>query len=86
MEGVIDIKEHIESRTQPVFYKADPPLDFSDKRLSWGTMLELIKSKERQKQFWNFVEDLRQVRITFNQLLMAKFRPLPTRFKKNLQI
>lgn len=36
-------------------------------------MLELIKSKKKQAQFWEFVGSLRDVRLNFNKILKDKF-------------
>ena len=49
MDKIIDMQAHIENRTNPQFYKEMSPLNFDEKKLSWGAMLELIKSKEQQK-------------------------------------
>ena len=84
--GIIDLNEHIENRQIPVFFKAEPPLDYSDKTISWGTMLELIKSKKKQAQFWEFVGSLRDVRLNFNKILMGKFGGLSKTMQKNEQI
>ena len=51
--------------------------------ISWENMLDLIRSKQRQQVFWDFIEQLRQVRLTFNKVLMAKFKSLPRFLKKN---
>ena len=59
MEGVIDMEDYIEKRKLPIFYSAVPPLTYSDAPISWDTLLELIESKKRQKEFWDFIERLR---------------------------
>ena len=47
MDGIIDIKDHIDNRKLPQFYKGEPPLTFDNKKLTWATLLELIRSKSR---------------------------------------
>ena len=47
MEGVIDIKDHINNRKLPHFYKGEVPMTFDNKKLTWATLLELIRSKSR---------------------------------------
>ena len=59
MDGVIDMSEHVSKCKVPNFYKAEVPLQFGNERVGWHNMLNLIKSKERQKQFWEFIEGLR---------------------------
>ena len=86
MDGVIDIKDHIDNRKLPHFYKGEVPMTFDSKKLTWATLLELIRSKSRQRIFWDFVESLRQIRLTFNNILMSKFRFLPKIYKKNATI
>ena len=83
MEGVIDIKDHIDKRKPPNFFKGEVPMTFDNKKVTWDTLLELLKSKDRQKIFWDFVESLRQVRLTYNNILMSKFWALPKQYKKN---
>lgn len=86
MNGVIDLQGHIENSQPPIFFPAVQPIKYSDDKISWETMLELIKKRKQQKQFWDFVESLRQVRITFNSILVNKYRSLPRALKKNLEV
>ena len=41
-------------------------MSFDERRLGWHTMLDLIKTKRSKKQFWEFIERLRTVRLTYN--------------------
>ena len=59
---------------------------FDDEKVSWDTLLELIRSKKRQRVFWDFVEQLRNTRLNFNQILMSKYRNLPRNLKKHEKI
>ena len=44
MVGVIDMEDYIVKSKIPIFYAAEPPLSYSEERVSWKTLLELIKS------------------------------------------
>ena len=70
----------------PNFIKGEPPLNYSTGRVTWETLLELIKSRSRQQVFWDFVETLRQVRLTYNKIIQAKFRLLSRALKRNSEI
>ena len=64
--GVIDMQDAIVNATVPVFNAEEPPMSFDERRLGWHTMLDLIKTKRSKKQFWEFIERLRTVRLTYN--------------------
>lgn len=83
MEGVIDISEHVARQRSPVFFKAEQRVSFTDEKIGWHTMLKLIKSKECDRQFWDFIEGLRHVRNTYNQLLLSKYRQLSRLLKRD---
>ena len=58
----------------PVFNSEQVPLTFDDRRLGWHVMLDLIKRKQSKRQFWQFIERLRNVRVMYNQILLNKYR------------
>ena len=51
-DGLVDINDCLENGKHPNFFPGDPPINFGDRKLHWDYMLDLIKSKERQKIFW----------------------------------
>ena len=48
--------------------------------------MDLLKSENKQKRFWDFVKSLKNVRMTFNKILMSKFRVLPRNLKRNASV
>ena len=49
MDGIVDMKKHIENKKDPLFYKDCPTMNFTEQSSSWTTLLNLIKSKDHQK-------------------------------------
>ena len=86
MSGVIDMQEAIINGTVPVFNSEVAPMSFDIRRLGWHTMLDLIKTKKSKKQFWEFIERLRNVRLCYNQILLNKFMKLSKTLKRNLEV
>ena len=62
--------KHVEESKVPIFYAAEPPLDYSNKRVTWTTFLELIKPKDKQRTFWDFSDSLKTIRQKFNDIIM----------------
>lgn len=64
--GVIDMQDSIKNASEPVFNSEEPPMSFEARRLGWHTMLDLIRTKRSKKMFWEFIERLKNVRLTYN--------------------
>ena len=86
MAGIIDMQGAIENGTVPVFNSEVQPMSFDERSMGWYTMLELIKKTESKKQFWEFIDRLRIVRQTYNQILLNKFSKLSKALKRNLDV
>ena len=65
-DGVIDLQKSIDTGVPPIFNRDELPMSFDCQTLGWHQMLDLIKSKEKKKQFWEFIERLSKVRETYN--------------------
>lgn len=65
-KNIIDMQGSIVNCVVPVFSASQVPVEFNESRIGWHVMLDLIKKKRTKKQFWEFIERLRQVRLLYN--------------------
>lgn len=87
--AIINIQEHIDKRELPKFYKGEPSIAFNQRKgISWKTLHDIIKAEERQQVFWDLIKDVKKLRISYNKILLSKFKTTKKKplYAKNIRI
>ena len=52
----------------------------------WQTMVQLLGDKRMQKQLWDQIRKMNEIRTLFNNIVLNKFKQMPKLYKKNPKV
>ena len=81
----IDLEKNIQTNEPPNFGLVSIPA-YEETNFGWYTLSQLVKSKRNHKPFWEFVERLKNLRHSFNNIVEMKFKSLHRNVRRKDEI
>ena len=63
-----------------------PHLRYTEDFKGWQTMVQLLGDKRMQKQLWDQIRKMNEIRTLFNNIVLNKFKQMPKLYKKNPKV
>ena len=83
---IVDLEKHVMINEEPNFGPVFQKEKLGDNCKGWDRLSVLVESKQQNKCFWEFVERLKNLRYTYNQIVDKKWRGLPRYLRRKKDV